>query len=156
MKCGAGSTRFKLRRGTRLATLQLIWLRTTGKIVTDFKIHLHTDDYYGSAMELDPKSPEVMTSFYQRLFPFKALHTWLSHSVSNPVGTTDNAGGIGNSTLGKGPVPAWTHREFAFTLQNDAYLRYLSFNDAEELKRQVLKLVPQRFEIGAIYNARVS
>ncbi|KIM26697.1 hypothetical protein M408DRAFT_330457 [Serendipita vermifera MAFF 305830] len=104
------------------------------------------------AIALDPKSPEVMTSFYQRLYPFKTVFTWLSHSVSNPGGTND--GTTGNGLSGRGPVPAWTHREFAFTLQNDAYLRYLSFNDADELKKQVIKLVPQRFEVGAIYNAK--
>ncbi|KIM26692.1 hypothetical protein M408DRAFT_72300, partial [Serendipita vermifera MAFF 305830] len=44
-------------------------------------------------------------------------------------------------------------REFAYTLQNDAHLRYLSFNDADELKEQVIKPVLQQFEVGAIYNA---
>ena len=73
--------------------------------------------------------------------------------MNNP-GISNNGGNAINAKLPT-IVPAWTHREFAFTLQNDAYLRYLSFNDADELKRQVLKLVPQRFEVGAIYNAKV-
>jgi DNA primase small subunit len=105
--------------------------------------------------EMDPKSPEVMAAFYQRLYPFKTVYTWLSHSYS-PTDTTD---GGNTTTNGGGPtpkiVPAWTHREFAFTLQNDAYLRYMSFDDAAGLKAQVLKLIPQRFEVGAIYNAKV-
>jgi DNA primase small subunit len=104
---------------------------------------------------MDPKSPEVMTAFYQRLYPFKTVYTWLSHSYS-PADTNDG----GNTTTDGGRptpkiVPAWTHREFAFTLQNDAYLRYMSFDDAAGLKAQVLRLVPQRFEVGAIYNAKV-
>ena len=120
----------------------------------------------GSGAELDPKLPEVMTAFYQSLYPFKAIYSWLSHSYSpgnaqgGPAsGANGTTGGSAVGGSGTGPipktVPAWTHREFAFTLQNDAYLRYLSFDDAAGLKQQVLKLVPQRFEIGAIYNARV-
>ena len=102
--------------------------------------------------EMDPKSPEVMTAFYQRLYPFKTVYTWLSHSYSS---ADTNSGGNTTTNGGAKIVPAWTHREFAFTLQNDAYLRYMSFDDAAGLKAQVIKLVPQRFEVGAIYNAKV-
>ena len=48
-----------------------------------------------------------MRLFYQRLFPWRYLFQWLNHS---PTPTND-----------------FKHREFAFTLQNDAYLRYQSF-----------------------------
>ena len=51
--------------------------------------------------------PEIMRSFYQRLFPWRYLFQWLNHSPS--------------------PTADFGHREFAFTLQNDAYLRYQSF-----------------------------
>jgi DNA primase small subunit len=52
-----------------------------------------------------------MKSFYQRLFPWRYLFQWLNHS---PTPTND-----------------FGHREFAFTLSNDAYLRYQSFPNAE-------------------------
>ncbi|GAO50334.1 hypothetical protein G7K_4463-t1 [Saitoella complicata NRRL Y-17804] len=77
--------------------------------------------------------PEVMLAFYSRLFPYRYLFQWLNHSPS--------------------PTKSFTHREFAFTLQNDAYLRYLAFSDAAALKKDVLKLNPSRFEIGPVYTA---
>jgi DNA primase small subunit len=59
-------------------------------------------------------------------------------------------------TTSSTPVPCrrFTHREFAFTLQNDAYLRYNSFTTAEDLKRDVIRLCPSRFEIGPVYSAK--
>ncbi|KAG6015791.1 hypothetical protein E4U43_004773 [Claviceps pusilla] len=76
--------------------------------------------------------PEVMRSFYQRLFPWRHLFQWLNHS---PTPTND-----------------FGHREFAFTLQNDAYLRYQSFATADLLRKDVLRLMPSRFEIGPVYS----
>ena len=77
-----------------------------------------------------------MLAFYRRLYPFKSIFTWLNHEHA--------------------PTKLFTHREFAFTLQGDVYLRYNSFANAEELKKQVCTLNPTRFEIGPVYSARVS
>lgn len=89
-----------------------------------------------------------MRSFYQRLFPWRYLFQWLNHS---PTPSTD-----------------FGHREFAFTLQNDAYLRYQSFPTSDlwvssdsqrpkkltprSLRKDVLRLMPSRFEIGPVYS----
>jgi DNA primase small subunit len=75
---------------------------------------------------------ETMRAFYQRLFPFRYLFQWLNHS---PLETNDFA-----------------HREFAFTLPNDAYLRYQSFPNADALRKQCMQLIPSRFEIGPVYS----
>ena len=80
-------------------------------------------------------TPEVMLAFYRRLYPFKSIFTWLNHEHA--------------------PTKLFTHREFAFTLQGDVYLRYNSFANAEELKKQVCSYNPTRFEIGPVYSARV-
>jgi DNA primase small subunit len=84
----------------------------------------------------DPNtSPEIMLQFYRMLYPFKSIFTWLNHEHI--------------------PTKLFTHREFAFTLKGDVYLRYHSFNTAEDLKKQVLALNPTRFEIGPVYSAKV-
>ncbi|KAI6124462.1 prim-pol domain-containing protein [Pisolithus croceorrhizus] len=79
-------------------------------------------------------SPEVMLQFYKMLYPFPSIFTWLNHEHT--------------------PTKLFTHREFAFTLQGDVYLRYNSFNTAEDLKKQVCALNPTRFEIGPVYSAK--
>ncbi|KAF2739401.1 prim-pol domain-containing protein [Polyplosphaeria fusca] len=76
--------------------------------------------------------PEVMRAFYQRLFPFRYLFQWLNHSPS--------------------PTNDFAHREFAFTLPNDAYLRYQSFPTADVLRKQCVQMLPSRFEIGPVYS----
>ncbi|CAH0019194.1 unnamed protein product [Clonostachys rhizophaga] len=85
----------------------------------------------GDLSQAKASDPEIMRSFYQRLFPWRYLFQWLNHG---PTPTND-----------------WTHREFAFTLQNDAYSRFQSYANADLLKKDVIRLVPTRFEIGAVY-----
>ncbi|KAL8788463.1 MAG: hypothetical protein Q9213_001686 [Squamulea squamosa] len=75
--------------------------------------------------------PGVMLAFYQRLFPFRYLFQWLNHSMK--------------------PSNDFGHREFAFTLQNDAYLRYQSYPTSDLLRKDILRLNPSRFEIGPVY-----
>ncbi|KAK7045734.1 p48 polypeptide of DNA primase [Paramarasmius palmivorus] len=84
--------------------------------------------------DLDASVKEVMLTFYRRLYPFKAIYNWLNHQPT--------------------PTRLFTHREFAFTLPGDVYLRYNSFSTAEDLKKQVCLYVPTRFEIGPVYSAK--
>jgi DNA primase small subunit len=85
--------------------------------------------------ETETPTPELMLAFYRRLYPFKSILKWLNHEHV--------------------PGRLFTHREIAFTLQNDVYLRYNSFETADEFKKQVCTLNPTRFEIGPVYTARV-
>lgn len=73
-----------------------------------------------------------MRAFYQRLFPFRYLFQWLNHS---PIPSNDFA-----------------HREFAFTLPNDIYVRYQSFPSADLLRKECIRVLPSRFEIGPMYS----
>lgn len=58
----------------------------------------------------------------------------------------------------RAPVPSrqFTHREFALTLPNDVYIRYNSFATAEDMKKEIVRMNPARFEIGPVYTGRVS
>ncbi|KAL4400747.1 p48 polypeptide of DNA primase [Malassezia pachydermatis] len=76
----------------------------------------------------------AMLAYYRRLLPFRSLYTWLNQDIT--------------------PTRNFTHREFAFTLQNDAYLRYQSFSTWDEWKKEVCRLNPSRFEIGPVYSAK--
>ncbi|BEJ15644.1 hypothetical protein CspHIS471_0502490 [Cutaneotrichosporon sp. HIS471] len=86
------------------------------------------------AMAYDPSSRHVMSMFYKRLFPYKPFFKWLNQSDA--------------------PGKLWTHREFAFTIENDVYIRYNSYNTAYDFQKDVLRLVPSRFEIGPQYSHR--
>lgn len=82
---------------------------------------------------LRSSDPELMRTFYQRLFPWRHLFQWLNHG---PTPTSD-----------------FGHREFAFTMPGDQYWRYLSYATADLLRKDVLRHMPTRFEIGPVYSA---
>ncbi|KAI0034671.1 prim-pol domain-containing protein [Vararia minispora EC-137] len=84
--------------------------------------------------DFDHTAPEVILSFYRHLYPFKSVFKWLNHEHT--------------------PSRLFTHREIAFSLRGDIYIRYNSFLNADEFKNQTLKYNPERFEIGPVYSAR--
>ncbi|KEF62484.1 DNA primase small subunit [Exophiala aquamarina CBS 119918] len=73
----------------------------------------------------------LMKQFYSRFFPFRSLFQWLNHSPK--------------------PGPDFGNREFALTLQNDAYLRYQSYPNSDMLRKDIIRQNPSRFEIGPVY-----
>jgi DNA primase small subunit len=101
----------------------------------DSTTYTHLTFQNSMEMEYDASNPEVMLQYYSRLYPFKSIFKWLNQEHA--------------------PSKRFTNREFAFTLPGDVYLRYNSFSSADELKKQVCKYNPSRFEIGAIYSAKV-
>ncbi|KAJ1951136.1 p48 polypeptide of DNA primase, partial [Linderina pennispora] len=88
-----------------------------------------TDD---SAIEV---SPMTLGQFYQRLFPHRQFYSWLNYNAQSSSMT-------------------FTHREFAFTIRDGIYIRYQSFKDCEEFQRELARLIPTRFEIGAVFTAQ--
>ncbi|KAG0258770.1 hypothetical protein DFQ27_004438 [Actinomortierella ambigua] len=88
------------------------------------------------ASELDANDPEWLRLFYRHFFPYNSYYKWLNYD-STPK-----------------PSRTFMHREFCFTLQDDTYIRFQSFLNQEEFKREVLRLCPAKIDLGAIYNIR--
>ncbi len=49
----------------------------------------------------------------------------------------------------------FSHREFSFTLEDDVYVRYQSFESRESLEEGIRKANPYKIDIGAIFNSKV-
>ena len=54
-----------------------------------------------------------------------------------------------------GDRDTFRHREFSFTLEDDVYVRYQSFDSQESLEEGVRKAMPYKMDIGAIFSVRV-
>nr|GMC98117.1 DNA primase small subunit [Ipomoea batatas] len=76
--------------------------------------------------------------YYGRLFPYVDMFKWLSY------GNDGKHPGCDQSYFGR--------REFSFTLDNNIYLRYQSFNSASDLENAIKEKCPFKIDIGAVYN----
>ncbi|XP_024514934.1 DNA primase small subunit isoform X1 [Selaginella moellendorffii] len=83
-------------------------------------------------------NPELLSLYYRRIFPFAEMYKWLSYGNDGKHPSCDS------SFFGR--------REFSFTLENDIYLRYMSFRDASEFEATVCEKRPQKIDIGAVYS----
>ncbi|GFY42971.1 DNA primase small subunit [Trichonephila inaurata madagascariensis] len=78
--------------------------------------------------------PDLLPIYYRRLFPFSLYHKWLRYDDDK----------------------LFVNREFSFTLKDDVYLRYQSFKDEEDMKKEVIQKCPFKIDIGAVYSCRPS
>ncbi|GFZ16421.1 DNA primase POLA3 [Actinidia rufa] len=100
-------------------------------------------------MEIDgcePQSPQgnaildanFLKIYYGKLFPHEDIFKWMSY------GNDGKHPGCDQSYFGR--------REFSFTLENDIYLRYQSFNSLSELEKSINEKCPVKIDIGPVYN----
>lgn len=76
---------------------------------------------------------EHLSAYYSHIFPVKALFRWLGYSNDRVY---------------------LQNREFSFTLMDDIYIRYLSFENVHAFLSRIAKDVPSKIDIGAVYNSR--
>ncbi|KAI8537289.1 hypothetical protein RHMOL_Rhmol09G0011700 [Rhododendron molle] len=86
----------------------------------------------------DGFNPDYLKIYYGKLFPHEDIFKWLSY------GNDRKHPGCDQSYFGR--------REFSFTLDNDIYLRFQSFNSVSELKKSINEKCPVKIDIGAVYN----
>lgn len=79
------------------------------------------------------KSHMWRRSYYQDYFPADLLVRWLSYSFQH------------NKHL-------FERRELSFTLDNEVYVRYQSFESAEDIRKVLIQKLPVKIDIGAVYN----
>lgn len=79
--------------------------------------------------------------YYESLFPIDLLVEWLSK------GTRTEAIMIEFS---------FAKRELSYTLSNDVYLRYKSFDNASSFRSDVVKNRPLKIDIGSVYSVKPS
>lgn len=75
--------------------------------------------------------------YYGKLFPHADIFRWMSYGNDGKHPACDQ------SYLGR--------REFSFTLDNDIYIRFQSFNTASELENSIKEKCPFKIDIGPVY-----
>jgi len=54
-----------------------------------------------------------------------------------------------------GSKDTFSHREFSFTLEDDIYVRYQSYDSRAALEEGIKKATPYKIDIGAIFSVKV-
>lgn len=102
----------------------------------------------------------MMRTYYEKVFPFELIAEWLAYGTDKTSTKTEKEveEGEGDGATPTGDTP-FKHREFACVLEingEETFLRYRSFQNGAEMRREFAKLAPTRIEIGPIYRLPVT
>ncbi|KAK3234373.1 hypothetical protein CYMTET_55370 [Cymbomonas tetramitiformis] len=81
---------------------------------------------------------DLMPLYYGRLFPTNDMYRWLAYGHDKKHPQADQE--------------FFQRREFCFTLEGDIFCRYQSFKDGAELLAALRDKVPEKIDLGPIYN----
>ncbi|KAG2627270.1 hypothetical protein PVAP13_3KG123323 [Panicum virgatum] len=81
---------------------------------------------------------DYLRVYYGKLFPYSDFFKWLCYANDG------KHPGCDQSFVGR--------REFSFTLENDIYLRFQSFDSAAELESSIKEKCPFKIDIGPVYS----
>ncbi|KAG9444245.1 hypothetical protein H6P81_015585 [Aristolochia fimbriata] len=81
---------------------------------------------------------DYLKVYYGKLFPHAEIFKWMSYGNDGKHLACDQ------SYFGR--------REFSFTLDNDVYLRFLSFNSLTDLEKAIKEKCPFKIDIGPVYS----
>lgn len=76
--------------------------------------------------------------YYAKLFPYADMFKWMSYGNDGKHPACDQS--------------YFSRREFSFTLENDIYLRYQSFNNVVQLENSIKEKCPFKIDIGPVYS----
>ena len=79
-----------------------------------------------------------MRIYYDSLFPAESMMKWLAYGndLKHPQADTG----------------FMQRREFCFTLPGDVFVRYQSFKDDKELRKELKSKLPSKIDIGPVFN----
>jgi len=78
-----------------------------------------------------PITQQVMSEYYQRVFPTELVTRWLGYGES---------------------ASFLSRREFCFTLVGDIFTRFRSYATEAALKAELVRSGPEKIDVGAVYN----